>query len=1240
MYKKLATYKMYDESNTNREKFTKSLKFEALPEDATLRAIEAQHLMADNEEMLAKAKELEAYVDVVIKHIICNSLDHVSFDMDALYEAYIKKDYKEYDTLAKELETKIVDTVTEYLPSGMKKIKDINSAMFIKTVMPSVIETIDMEETDKEKALQLIEELNSCGSLMDKFLTTRVTAVTTWMTKRVIENFEIYADNMSRLQVFLDSEDAKDFVIDFPEVTSFASAGYYELCLTPNAINSYNRLISGNYDSEGNCVTKGYNQLITELNLKHSHETNYDGKFYRPLKKLYQQILMPKEKLFTIESLKNDDDLRCLLKELGEKVSKKTYFDIIETIKSANKEGIVVAGMDLHTFSNVIYGNHATIPDAITEKMAIEIEKQLETADKKSDIQRLNKEFESITNTMNASFYSIAYIENLMQDDTIFGTYIERLQSSLKAIITHTETLQAERILGSRKIFGRKEAKIIVKNYTESLLEFKRLVKVIDSNKDNDLQNIVFYERLHTLCEPLTFCVKAFNLCRNYLTAAPKDLAEEKIMCFGQPMLLLNSWWKTTMPKMKAGICSILEKDGKYYYVFKSPKAKPVTILPCREDTGYHMLSYLKGQDANKLFAKMVFSKDVKHAFDVENVTEVEHPFIHGLTVTKEQYKYYTEKTYSLDSVRKGKATEEQRLHALGVMIDLYKEMIPLYESTACFTFHLKETEAYNDMGLFMEDCNRYMTFASWVNVSREDIDAAIEDGSLLSFLITNRNMYKDNNEKTTYAQTFLYMMSEENLKDMTFKLNAKPMMTFRPACLPLEITHPKGSILVNKNDARGRKIPGRAYVELLDFYNGRLAEDKLSKEALAYQPFCVTKVADYDIAKNYRYMVDKFFISFSYTVNSDVSDREKNTISEEVAENIKSGCKLLSVVRGTSDLLYYALYDENRNIIKKESLNVIGGVDYCSLLRQLTMENRSEKADNWNLPKRVTKIKESYVNFAISEIMKVAIENNAIIVIEKINDQFKDRMALVDNQVYKLFETKLKSRLLDYRNKKFKMGTPGSIAIPLQLCKTTLGNPMQNGILFEVNGAYTRGLDAETGFVDLFDWSKTKTIATKRSFLQKFDTINVKGDQIIFTFDYKNFALRNNIDSNKLTQTEWTVVAGKPCTIFDGETYHINDAPARDMIEKYNFEDLEAASGKAINELFNLFKKTLRATSVKKCKENSAEYYSSPVTAFDNKNFSSAENAARVLAKKMYYFLDNVDDTSDFAITWLNYVA
>lgn len=690
---------------------------------------------------------------------------------------------------------------------------------------------------------------------------------------------------------------------------------------------------------------------------------------------------------------------------------------------------------------------------------------------------------------------------------------------------------------------------------------------------------------------------------------------------------------------------SILKKNDKYYIVTKSPVAKPIHIK-CVKESNYQLLSYKTFQAANKSFPMFTFTKDIKKTFETTNVNECKNHLAEGLVVTREQYNIYKNKSYSTEALRKKKISEEEYKHNLGIMINLYKELAEKHEILKSFNLKFSETESYKDIGMFLDEVDRQTTSATWVNVDEETIDTAINEGALLSFLITNRNMYKDDNVKTTYAQTFLYMMSDENMKNLNFRLNSNPKFSFRPACIPYEVTHAKGSMLLNKKNILGDPIRGDIYTELLNFFNGKLSEAELSDEAFAQKELCEVHPAEHDISKDYRYMVDKYFISMSYTLNYKVSDREKNTVTEEIYEKMQSGYNTLSVVRGTTDLIYYTLFDENHNEIASKSLNVINGFDYQKKLQILSDERNIEKSDNWNYEKTVKDIKSSYVNFAIAEILKVATDNNAIIVIEKLDETFKNKMCAIDNQVYKIFETKLENRLLDYRRKDIHLGDAGSISNPMQLGKTNKVKPMQNGILFHMNSAYTKNLCPETGFINLFNLSSTNTIASQRKFLEAFDAIEVHDDLIYFHFDYKNFKVNEKIKVNELDKTNWTVIAGKPRTIFNRETkvYEYVKYPAKEFIaslpgdKEINISDLD---NKQVRSLFELFKTTIFYTTIKKCDKVAHEYYSSPVTEYDDIMVTPSMVFAETLAKKLWYHMSLAEDFSgDYTTNWLNFAA
>ena len=254
--------------------------------------------------------------------------------------------------------------------------------------------------------------------------------------------------------------------------------------------------------------------------------------------------------------------------------------------------------------------------------------------------------------------------------------------------------------------------------------------------------------------------------------------------------------------------------------------------------------------------------------------------------------------------------------------------------------------------------------------------------------------------------------------------------------------------------------------------------------------------------------------------------------------------------------------------------------------------------------------------------------------------------MCAIDNQVYKIFETKLENRLLDYRRKDIASGEVGSISKPMQLGKSNGTKSMQNGILFHMNSAYTKNICPETGFVNLFNLSSTNTISSQREFLEAFDTIEVHGDLICFHFDYKNFKVNEKIKVKELNKTNWTVIVGKPRTVFNREVkaYEYVEYPAREFICSLNGDttiNVSDLDNKQVRSLFELFKTTIFYTTVKKCNKVSQEYYTSPVTEYDDTTMTPSMVLTKMLAKKLWYHMSLADDFSgDYTTNWLNFAA
>lgn len=1235
---------------TKREKMTKSIKLELKPVPSTIKTIEHYGLNKLDELLKEEMDEYKPYIDMAVVSILNQSLDNAKIDFSTLIslENELKSTSIDFETkreLVKKIDAEktnikkcVVKEIEKNMPKPLRSIKDITSAKFLKEYMPVAVKSLDISSKEKARVGVLSENLASFTSATGKFLITRATALGTWAPSRVIENLDIYLSNINAFKTFVESDDAKDFVKENPEILSMITEEYYSCILSQNAIDGYNKIISGECNENG-IVTKGYNQYVNELNQTHAATKEYKGVYYKKAKQLYKQILVPQEKQFTIEKVKSDDELRKLITELQESITSESILDICRFLRDSKKSDICISGKTLHVFSHISCGEHSIISKKIEDIKENELLEEKKHLKKKSELKKIDSLIDNISSVVREGFYSVADLELIMDDNRLYKRFLNKLFEQFDIVINNANKLEEEHIFDKRKLFGSDISKKLIKNYFDALITFRQYISLFKcDNHSGSSSN--FYNEYDEQLSVLDSLTKAYNLTRNYLTASPKDFSEENPVCFGLSSKANRSWWKSSDAKLMGNKAAIVRKENKYYFVETNPLKRP-TVVKQVENSNISFMSYTTLQNPMMMFPKRTFTENVKEAFKDTTIMEVPYEYGNELMITRELFEIKEKNLFTVGAVKSGLITEDGMKSALAKMIDFYKKICIVDPMLNRFTFNFKETDKYNDIGLFFDDAKVCTTKAEWICVDEKIFNDAVNDGSLLCFLITNLHMYKDGLSKTSYANTFLYMMSNENMKELNFRLNSAPSVTFRKASMPFKITHKKGSILLDKRNINGEFLRADVYKELYNYVNGNKDENNLSADALIQKELIKTKVCKYDIQKFKRYQDDKYFISMSYTINYKLPSRSKNPINEEVAELIDGKYKTLTVVRGTTDMLYYCLYGENKKLIKKESLNILNGIDYSEKLRSMSFERKNEMSENWNYDLKVKDIRNSYLNFAIAKIIDIAVENNAVIVIERFNEQFKNKMQAIDNQVFKTFETKLESRLLDYR-KNMVNGESATISTPLQLVQnySFSGTPLQNGILFRIDASYTNNMCPETGFVNLFDLTSIKTNAKKREFLSKFKEIKLCGDKIYYSFDYSDFSLKSKLDVNALDKTSWTIVVGKPKTVYDKENkiYTYVKQPVREVYDILGGEQIfyiETASDVQIKALYQLLEDTLKRTTVKQCKDVKKEYYSSPVTTEDTM-MPIVELKASNLANKFWYYMSL--EKGEFTLErWLN---
>lgn len=1239
---------------TNRESFTKSIKLEAIPVEATKKTIIADELMQDDQILDSNAKTISVIIDDLIKSIISNSLQYVMGDFTKMYNLYLSDnsaDKKEYLAAQELLKKNIIKTISKNLPEGLSKIMDINSAKILDPVLIHFVKNnSNYSDLDKYNYISIIKSLKGCMPKLNKYTRTRVTALETWVPERVIENFEIFCDNINLLNTFINSpyKEEQTYLEEHPDIYSISMPSYYEYVCCPEDIEQYNRLLHGIISETGVIEDLGYNAFINQLNTNRHTNKEYTGKFYKKLKPLHQQILFPKEKAFSIDQIKDDKELSMLLNEISMKLPKESLFKIITFIRRSNSSDMLVNGKDIHTLSALATNNHNTLVNIV-------LETELTKATNRNDKKAIN----NIEKYVAKNTYSLQELSDITNKD-LKTVYLDTLIKLHSEISEYSTKLKGFGILdGKAELYKDTRNKNLIKDYLDTLCDFDRYLRMILKNSISVSANVYFYNQFEDLRSIFDGFNTAYNKSRNYLTQNVSDFATEAQICFGNAAKYNAKWLNAR--KMENGMNSILRMDDKYYFITINPKSSKHSFEikePIDKEHSVDLFFQKTFQKAANTFTKRIFKDSgASEFFDhnpLENNFIVSQNMVNPVTVTRKEYAIYRDKLACKPAIKEGLITEDEFKTNVSTLIDLYKNYALNCIAMQEFTFRFKDAKDYADLNDFYTCVDKDLFVPKWLTADRSQIEALINDGTLLAFLITNKNMYKDECTKTTYAQTFLYMMSDDNFDTRNIRMNSSPSLLFRPACLPYHCTHKKGSILVNKKTIDGEFIPRSIYKEIYNFYNGyydtknhtaTVNDLSVEAQALINNNKIKTRVADYDIIKYKRYMEDKFFISFSYKKNAQINATRNNTITDEVREHIKSfGSNVLVVTRGTTDLLFYTLFDKDGNVIEEKNLNVINDVNYQQKLHSLYYERNNAKSNDWDYTKVSQNYKISYLNFAIAEISKIAIKNNAVIVVEKISDRYKDKMSCFDNQVFNLFENKLETKLLDYYDKHTTYGEEGSLSNPIQLVRTfdRVIHPTQNGILFRINSAHTINMDSKTHFVNLLPLSEQRTIKQKIEFLKLFDNIKLENNLVSFTFDYNKF----NLD--KLPERcIWTVYGGKPMSVWDIEHKHfewqnepfkyVTEAIVEAGLQNRNLA-LEDLPDNIVKGLFSMLNACLRHVIIRNGKEFEISLYSSPVTN-DFKPILSTMNATRNLYKKFKYYLsdDNISN-GNFEINWINY--
>lgn len=842
----------------------------------------------------------------------------------------------------------------------------------------------------------------------------------------------------------------------------FESLNSYIFCLTQNGITCYNALVGGR--SEGDKKVKGLNEYINLYNQTH-HER------LPKMTELFKMILSDRDTVSWLPA--QFDSSSALLESVC-----KAYQEIHE-IAFEGKDGkpslkSIIANLSDYDLKGIYIKNDTTL--TTVAKQAYDdwavVQRGLEAAyDATHPVKKSHEKHEEDRKKWVNSFDSLS-VEDICHyagSDKIVSWYENLWESDMKSAFERVEEQYAhvENLLNTTYSGNLKEdSKSIeaLKEFLDSIKELQHLAATLKGNGDESGRDGRFYAEWERIMAVLNQITPLYNMVRNFVTQ--KAYSEEKFKLNFENSTFLDGWDQNKEPD-NTGI--LFRKDGMYYLGIMDKHANKsfsADTLPCDGDC-YEKVDYKLLPGANKMLPKVFFSaKNIDY-----------------YAPSQELLQHYKQGTH-----KKG---DEFNLNHCHQLIDFFKESINRHSDWSKFDFHFSDTESYEDISGFYREVENQGYKISFRPVSSQYINALVEEGKLYLFQIYNKD-FSSYSKGTPNMHTLYWkaLFSEENLKDVVYKLNGQAEVFFRKKSINYDEEH------------------------LQHGYHYEKLKDKF----------------DYPIYKDRRYSVDKFQFHVPITMNFKSNGRDY--IDMQVREFAKSGGikHIIGIDRGERHLLYLSLIDLKGNIVKQFTLNEIINeyngntyrTDYHELLDKKEVD-RDKARKNWQTIEGIKDLKEGYLSQVVHIISQMMVEYQAIVVLEDLNFGFMRGRQKVEKQVYQKFEKMLIDKLNYLVDKKKPIGATGGVLHALQLTSKfdsfqKLGK--QSGFLFYIPAALTSKIDPVTGFANYIS-CKYENVEKSRTLLGKFDDIRYNSEK-----DYFEFVIHKYTDFNpKATgRQNWTI--------------------------------------------------------------------------------------------------------------------
>jgi len=618
---------------------------------------------------------------------------------------------------------------------------------------------------------------------------------------------------------------------------------------------------------------------------------------------------------------------------------------------------------------------------------------------------------------------------------------------------------------------------------------------------NNEFGYLLYYE------DAYKNIVQEYNKLRNYLTKKPYSTEKWKLN-FENPTLAAGF----DKNKESDNSTVILRQGDKYFLGVMKKGFNKIFDNSQISQTGNSPEAY---------FEKMVYkyTKDVvtgipKSSTQVKEVQEhfrnsdedffLEEcssvgNFIVPLKITKEIFdlnnKVYAKEDISQAMYRWALNTDEEKNYvksfqksylSLGGSPELYCKSVTLwigfclnflksYPSAAYFDYsQLRQASDYESVDECYQELNNAGYTILFQNVSEKYVRVKNKNGELYLFQIKNKDWNEGSTgKKNLHTLYFESLFSKENAKQgFPFKLSGNAELFFRPGSI--EQTYERRNF--------PREIPLKR-----------------------------------------RYSKDGIFFHIPVQVNR-TKVGSPNQFNKEVNDFLAGNpnINIIGVDRGEKHLVYYSVISQNGEKIDGGSFNEINGQDYHDKLEKRAKEREQQRRD-WETVEGIKDLKKGYISQVVKKLADLAIEHNAIIVMEDLNMRFKQIRGGIEKSVYQQLEKALIDKLSFLVNKgevdPQKAGhllKAYQLTAPIDAFKD-MGK--QTGIMFYTQAAYTSKIDPVTGWRPHL-YLKYSSVEKAKDDISRFTKIAYKNDRFEFTYNITDFRTQKEWP----LKTEWTV--------------------------------------------------------------------------------------------------------------------